>query len=73
MGHACLTGNHRGRRPLESFLLEEFVGSLQNRRFGFLLFSFIAFVLTLLFNSIVNTANATFIPIRCTELSDYFC
>lgn len=34
MGHACLTGNHRGRSPLEPFLIEEFVGSLQNRRFG---------------------------------------
>ena len=34
MGHACLTGNHRGRSPLESFHLEEFVGRLQNRRFG---------------------------------------
>lgn len=33
MSHTCLTGNHRSRRTLESFLLEEFVGSLQNRRF----------------------------------------
>lgn len=71
MGHACLTGNHRGRSPLESFLLE-FVSSLQNRRFGILIVVFHRIILTLLFNSIVNTANATFIPIRCTELSDYF-
>lgn len=34
MGHACLTGNHRGRSPLESILLESLFGSLQNRRFG---------------------------------------
>ncbi len=34
MSHTCLPGNHRGRRPLESFLLEESVSSLQNRRFG---------------------------------------
>lgn len=40
MGHACLPGNHRGRRPLESFLLEEFVSSLQNRRFGILIVVF---------------------------------
>lgn len=40
MSHACLTGNHRGRRSLESFLLEEFVGSLQNRRFGILIVLF---------------------------------
>lgn len=72
MGHACLTGNHRGRNPLESILLESLSAASRIDASVFLLFSFIAFVLTLLFNSIVNTANATFIPIRCTELSDYF-
>lgn len=71
MGHACLTGNHRGRSPFESILLES-LSAASRIAASVLLFSFIAFVLTLLFNSIVNTANATFIPIRCTELSDYF-
>lgn len=73
MSHTCLPGNHRGRRPLESFLLEESVSSLQNRRFGIFIVLFHRFCInTLLFNSIVNTAHVTFIPIRCTELSDYF-
>lgn len=40
MSHTCLPGNHRGRRPLESFLLDEFVSSLQNRRFRILIVVF---------------------------------
>lgn len=40
MSHTCLPGNHRGRRPLESFLLDEFVSSLQNRRFRILIVLF---------------------------------
>lgn len=72
MGHACLTGNHRGRSPLESILLESLSAASRIAASVFLLFSFIAFVLTLLFNSIVNTANATFIPIHCRIFQNYF-